>query len=85
VAPKQQIIYILLWKWDDDHHLGTGFLVHKGIISAGKRVEFVSDRMSYIVLRGHCHDVLNMHAPTGDKYDNTMDSCYEELEHVPLL
>jgi hypothetical protein len=30
--------------------------VHKGIISAVKRVEFMSDRMSYIVLRGRwCH------------------------------
>jgi hypothetical protein len=28
------------------------FFVYKRIISAVKRVEFVSDRMSYIILRG---------------------------------
>jgi hypothetical protein len=43
--------------------------VHKRIISAVKRVEFVSDRMSYIMLRGRwCHIIgVNVHAPTEDK------------------
>jgi hypothetical protein len=54
------------------------------IISAVKRVEFVSDRMSYIILRGRwCHViVLNVHAPTEDKTDDVKDSFYEELERV---
>jgi hypothetical protein len=59
--------------------------VHKRIISAVKTVEFVSDRMSYIiVLRGRwCHIiVLNVHAPTEDKTDDVKDSFYEELERV---
>jgi hypothetical protein len=58
--------------------------VHKGIISAVKKVEFVSDRMSYIILRGHwCHNiVLNVDAPTEDKTDDVKDSFYEELERV---
>jgi hypothetical protein len=30
-----------------DHHLGAGTFLHKGIISAVKRTEFVSVRMSY--------------------------------------
>jgi hypothetical protein len=59
---------------------GTGFFVLKGIISAVKRVEFVSNRMSYIILKGHWCDILNMHAPTKDKCDDTKDSFYEELE-----
>jgi hypothetical protein len=52
--------------------------VHKRIISAVKRVEFVSDRVSYIILRGRwCHIiVLNVHSPTEDKTDDVKDSFY---------
>jgi hypothetical protein len=47
-------------------------------------VQFVSDRMSYIILRGRwCHIiVLNVHAPTQDKTDDVKDSFYEKLERV---
>jgi hypothetical protein len=58
--------------------------VHKRIISAVEKVEFVSDRMSYIILRDRwCHIfVLIVHAPTEDKTDDVKDSFYEELERV---
>jgi hypothetical protein len=39
-------------KGTENHELGTGFIVHKRIISAVMRVEFINDRMSYIILRG---------------------------------
>jgi exonuclease III len=66
-----------------DHHLGTGFFINKGIIRAVKRVEFISDRMSYITLRCHWFDiVLNMHIPIEDKGDDTKDGFSKELEHV---
>jgi hypothetical protein len=58
--------------------------VRKRIISAVKRVQFVSDRMSYIILRRRwCHIiVLKLHTPTQDKTDDVKDSVYEELESV---
>jgi hypothetical protein len=53
-------------------------------MSAVKRLEFVSDSMSYVMLGGRWLHiiVLNVHAPTKDKIDNVKDSFYEELEHV---
>ena len=55
--------------------------VHNRILSAVKRVEFVSDRVSYIVLRGiWCNIiVLNVHSPSEEKSVDSEDSFYEEL------
>ena len=49
--------------------------VHHRIVSAVKRVEFVSDRMSHIVLRGHWFNVivLNVHAGTEERSDDSKD------------
>ena len=50
------------------------FVPHR-IVSAVKRAEFVSDRVSHIVLRGcWCNIVLNMHPPSEEKSDDSKDS-----------
>ena len=60
---------IKIISWEQD------FFVHHRIASAVKRVEFASDRVSYIVLRGRwCNIiVLNVHATSEEKSDESND------------
>jgi hypothetical protein len=43
--------YFFPWKENENHQLGPGYYVQGRIVSAVKRLEFVSDSMSYMVLR----------------------------------
>jgi hypothetical protein len=63
--------------WEQDF-----FCTPQNSISAVKRVEFVSDRVSYIFLRLHWYIIIvfNVHAPSEEKSDDSEDSFYVELE-----
>jgi exonuclease III len=54
------------------------------VVSAVKRAEFVSDRMSYMVLKGLWFNItiVNVHAPSQEKSDDSKDSFYDELEQI---
>jgi hypothetical protein len=69
-------------KGNENHELGI--FVHKKVISAVMTIEFVCDRMVYIILRGCWCDIiaLNVHAPKQDKINYVKDSFYKELECV---
>jgi hypothetical protein len=63
--------------------LGRGFLNHKRV-SPVKRAEFVSDRISYSVLRGHWFNIIvsNLQATSEEKSYGSIDRFFEELEQV---
>jgi len=71
---------IFYGKENENHQLGTGFFLHHRILSPAKREDFVSDRVSYIVLRGRWCNIIvvNVHAPSEEK----SDGLYEELEQI---
>jgi hypothetical protein len=64
--------------------LGTRSFVHHGIVSVVNREELVSDRMSFIVLRGFwCNIIIvNLQAPSEEKSGDLKVNFYEELEQV---
>jgi hypothetical protein len=48
---KTRGLHFFSWKENENHQLKTGYYVHGKIVSPVKRVEFVSNNKSYMVLR----------------------------------
>jgi hypothetical protein len=73
----------LYGKGNENHELGTSFFVCIKVSYQHSR-EFISDRMSYIIVRGRWYQVivLNVHAQTEGITDDVKASFYEEFERV---
>ena len=74
--------YTFFYEEGNAYQLGTWFFVHNQIRSAVKRMEFISDHVSYIMLKGQWCDtiVVNLHALSEDKDDFIKYSFYEKIE-----
>ena len=78
---KSRGLCVFLWKRNENHALGTVFFIHQRIVPSVKKVEFVSDRISCIVLSDRwCNIIfLSAYASTEEKNDDSKDSFYEAL------
>jgi hypothetical protein len=84
VTVNQGGLYVFCVNINASHHLGTDFFIYMGNGSAVMTVKFVSDRVSYMTLRGGWCDIiiLNALAPAECKVDDMKDGFYEELGRV---
>jgi hypothetical protein len=83
-SKSREIIILFNGKRNENDQLGTGIFVHQRVASTVKRIEFVGDRMLYIILGDRWFNiiVLNVYAPYKEKRDDLKGSFYEELEQV---
>ena len=81
---KKRGLFLFLLKRKRQLSIRNRIFVHLKIASTVKRVVFVSERVSYVVLRGRwCNIiVLNVHAQSEENSDDSKDSFCEKLEQV---
>ncbi|KAI5737941.1 hypothetical protein M8J77_000982 [Diaphorina citri] len=74
--------YKFIYGGTDKHTFGTGFLIKKRFQNSIQDVKFINDRISYLIIRGNFKPIfiLNAHAPTEDKDQETKDEFYEALD-----
>uniref|UniRef100_A0A1B0D343 Endonuclease/exonuclease/phosphatase domain-containing protein n=1 Tax=Phlebotomus papatasi TaxID=29031 RepID=A0A1B0D343_PHLPP len=67
---------------NNQHHFGTGFLVHKKLKKSIIGFTPISERMCSIRIRGKFHNltIFSVHAPTLDKSDEIKEEFYAKLE-----
>ena len=67
--------------------MGTGFFLLHRTISEFKRIEFVSDRISYRILRGRRFNVVVLYvfAPREEKSDGSKGSFTRNYSRVLII
>jgi len=67
--------------WEQDS------FVHHRVVSAVKRVQFVSDRASHVVVRGRWCNILLMkvHARSEEKSDEWKDRCMRNRSRFLII
>ena len=77
---KSRGLYFLLWKRKQKSSIGKRiFCTSQNSISSKERTVFISDSISYIVLRGHWCKIIvsNVYVPGGEKSDDSEGRFYE--------
>jgi hypothetical protein len=77
-------MYIPHENGNENYDIETGSFKHKNLKSAVKKVGFVTDTMTNIVLKGRWCDItsLNVHLPIENKFGDEWSSSHKKLERT---
>ena len=72
-GPVREEVIFFYGKGNENHQLGRRFFVHHRTVSAVKGVDFVNDRMSYIILTVRWCNIIvwNVHTPNEEESDDS--------------